>query len=222
MIWALQLSLKQIEQVYDKHASHYDPALKLYRLIGLNAEAYRVRAVELLQLSPGDCVVDLGCGTGLSFPLLVDKIGPEGRLVGVDVSSEMLAGAAGRVEQSGWSNVELVNQDIAAFEYPYPLSGVIAVGSFGYIAELDSVIERAARALSPNGRMVILDGKLPEGWPSWLINGFIGLFRPFQLNVDYFRGHPWEVVPRHFSETIFEERYAGLMYICAGTAPSAS
>ncbi len=99
---------------------------------------------------------------------------------------------------------------------------MIAVGSFGYIAELDSVIERAARALSPNGRMVILDGKLPEGWPSWLINGFIGLFRPFQLNVDYFRGHPWEVVPRHFSETIFEERYAGLMYICAGTAPSAS
>ena len=218
----MRLSLQEIRQVYDLHAIHYDLALKLYRLIGLNAAAYRARAVELLQFSHGDSVVDLGCGTGLSFPLLLDKIGPEGRLIGVDLSDEMLTRAARRAEDSGWDNVELVNEDIATFEYPHPLSGIIAVGSFGYITDLEAVIEKAARALTPDGRMVILDGKLPESWPSWLINAFIWLFRPFQLNLEYFSGHPWEVVPHFFPDVTFEQRYAGLMYISAGTAPSMS
>ena len=86
----MHLSLQEIRDVYGRHAQRYDLALRLYRLIGLRADTYRTRAVELLSLKPGDSVVDLGCGTGLSFPLLLDKIGPQGRLTGVDISAEKL------------------------------------------------------------------------------------------------------------------------------------
>lgn len=87
---SLTISKQEIQAIYQRQAKRFDAALQLYRLIGLRLEAYRLRAVELLHLKRGDCVVDLACGTGLSFPLLVDRIGPEGRLIGVDLSSGML------------------------------------------------------------------------------------------------------------------------------------
>ncbi len=105
-----------------------------------------MRAVELLRLRPGDHVVDLGCGTGLSFPLLQDKIGPEGRLIGVDLTPEMLAVAKERVDRSGWTNVELVQADISTYEFPEAISGVVAVGAFGYVAEFEPVIKKASHA----------------------------------------------------------------------------
>jgi ubiquinone/menaquinone biosynthesis C-methylase UbiE len=216
----MHLSVQEIRDVYDRHAGHYDRALNLYRLIGLRANTYRLRAAELLALHLGDCVIDLGCGTGLSFPLILDKIGPQGRLIGVDLAPEMLAMARKRVERFAWDNVELVEADIAAYEYPDNINGVLAVGSFGYIADHVSVIEKISRALVPGGRLVILDGKKPDGWPMWLFEGFVWLFRPFRLNLDYFAGHPWESVDRFLQDAAFEESYGGLMYISSGTAPS--
>ncbi|MCG6970554.1 MAG: methyltransferase domain-containing protein [Gammaproteobacteria bacterium] len=50
-----------------------------------------------MQLAPGGTVVDLGCGTGLNFPLLQQAVGPVGRVISVDLSAEMLARAGKRV-----------------------------------------------------------------------------------------------------------------------------
>jgi len=54
-------------------------------------EPYRHRAVSELRLQPGDVVLDIGCGTGMSFRPIREAIGAEGRLVGIDPSPEMLA-----------------------------------------------------------------------------------------------------------------------------------
>ncbi len=83
---------------------------------------------------------------------------------------------------------------------------------------LEQVIEKIAHALVPGGRLVIVDGKRPTSWPAWLFNLFVLLFSPFRLNLDYFAGHPWELVPDFFDEPALEELYGGLMYICSGTA----
>src|SRR5262245_40646663 len=48
----------------------------------------RQKAVQLLQLKPGDRVLDTGCGPGGSFPYLVDAVGPSGEVVGVEISPE--------------------------------------------------------------------------------------------------------------------------------------
>jgi demethylmenaquinone methyltransferase/2-methoxy-6-polyprenyl-1,4-benzoquinol methylase len=100
-------STQDIKAKYRRQANRYDFAVQLYRLLGLRIKAYRLRAVDLLRLKRGDCVVDLGCGTGLNFDLLVERIGPEGRLIGVDLSPEMLAGARERAQRSGWSNIRV-------------------------------------------------------------------------------------------------------------------
>ncbi|TMM17197.1 MAG: methyltransferase domain-containing protein, partial [Actinobacteria bacterium] len=72
----------------------------------------RRRAVGRLQLRAGQTVIDVACGTGLTFALLADQIGPDGSLVGIDLSPEMLSQARERVTANGWRNVTLIESAI--------------------------------------------------------------------------------------------------------------
>ena len=77
----------------------YGPGAQFYDILSLECPVYRVgrsRAIKLMGLKPGDRVLDIGCGTGLNFQLLRDKVGPQGHVVGVDASAAMLAQARNR------------------------------------------------------------------------------------------------------------------------------
>lgn len=208
-----------VAAAYQRYARKYDLAVKLYRLIGLHIERCRSRAVELLRLQPGNCVVDLGCGTGLNFPLLIQNIGPEGRLIGVDFSSAMLACAHEKVDRLGWRNVELIEADIAAYDFPDDVNAVLSTGVFGYVGGRERVIEEISHAVVAGGRVAIVDGKRPDRWPTWLFKLFVWLSSPFGLTEQYFDAGSWRLVERFFQDTTFEEVYGGLLYISAGTAP---
>lgn len=86
--------------LYGWRATSYELQLAPYEFI-------RRMAVDQLKLRSGDCVLDLGCGTGMSLPLLHEAVGPAGRVVGVDLSADMLVLALSRVQCEGWTNVEL-------------------------------------------------------------------------------------------------------------------
>jgi len=209
---------KNAEAVYQKYARNYDLVIKFYRLIGLHIEDYREHAVDLLNLKQGDCVLDLGCGTGLNFPHILKKIGPEGRLIGVDFSSEMLACAKERIKRSSWENVQLVHSDIAAYNFPSDINGVISTGVFGYLDERNRIIEKISHILEPEGRLAIIDGKHPSRWPSWLFKLFIWLSSPYGVTEDYFNSDTRELVERYFQNITYKEVYGGLIFILAGSA----
>jgi demethylmenaquinone methyltransferase/2-methoxy-6-polyprenyl-1,4-benzoquinol methylase len=212
------LAKQEVQAMYQSGAKYYDFTTLLYRLIGLRMNRYRSLAVKLLRLKRGGSIIELGCGTGLNFPLLVEQIGPEGRLVGVDLTPGMLERARERVERSGWKNVELVQSDIARYDIPHGVDGVLATGVFGYVAGYDRVIKAASEALVPGGRMVILDGQQPRNLPAWLFKVVLRLGRPFGFTPEYFNVRPRESVERYFQETSFEEMYGGLIYLSCGTA----
>lgn len=90
--------------------TRYRRGARFYDLISAEPvyRAGRRIAIPLLHLQPGDTVLDLGCGTGLNFPLLEAAIGATGRIVGVDASSSMLDRSRQRASQAGWDNVELI------------------------------------------------------------------------------------------------------------------
>ncbi len=203
--------------MYQTGAKHYDFTTILFRLIGLRMKAYRSLVIRKLSLQRGDCVIELGCGTGLNFPSLMEQIGPEGRLIGVDLTPGMLDIARVRVERSGWKNVELIQSDIAAYDFAEGVNGVLAAGLFGYIPEYDRVIRAVSLSLVPGGHLVILDGKQPENLPSWLFKIVLKLGGPFGYTPEYFNVRPWESVERYFRETSFEKRYGGMIYILSGT-----
>ena len=59
-------------------------------------DGIRRRAMEALALQPGDVVIDAGCGTGWCLPMLLEAVGPSGRVIGFDPSEDMLAVARER------------------------------------------------------------------------------------------------------------------------------
>src|SRR5947209_13336070 len=88
-------------ETYRKKAKHYDITSRFYPAPGYPQRAQRLRAVEALGLRPGDSVIDIACGTGLNFPLIDELIGPDGRIVGVDLTDAMIAHAQDRIETNG-------------------------------------------------------------------------------------------------------------------------
>ena len=119
---------------------------------------YRALAVERLALRPGETVIDLGCGTGLSLPLLAPMVGEQGRVIGLDASPDMLALARRRVEAGGWRNVELVEGFAHQFRPERPVDAVLACNVNQLIASRE-VMEQALSWLRPGGRIVAAGGK---------------------------------------------------------------
>src|SRR5215469_338019 len=86
---------------YRKKAKHYDVTSRLYPAPGYPQRTQRLRAVRALGLRAGGTVIDIACGTGLNFQLLEEVIGPDGRIIGVDLTDAMLAQAQDRVKAHG-------------------------------------------------------------------------------------------------------------------------
>lgn len=86
----------------------------------------RLRAIERLALQPGAAVLDVACGTGLSFSPLRERVGATGRVVGIELSPEMAAKARARIDAAGWSNVRLLLADAADADLaPYRFDAVL-------------------------------------------------------------------------------------------------
>ena len=213
-------SKTETQFTYQKISRRYDWHMKVYNLIGMRIAKYRRHAVGLLKLKPGDCVVDLGCGTGLSFPHIMDRIGPDGHLIGVDMTAGMLACARERCDRAGWKNVELVQSEIGSYLFPEKIDAVISTGVMGYVPEYDRVIQNAAQVLAPDGRLVIVDAKQPDTWPLLLFKLLFKIKKPLGLGIEYFDNRSWESVERYFQETALEERYGGWVYFSVGSKPS--
>ena len=86
---------------YRRRADTYDLELTLF-------EPVRVNAIARLGLRPGQTVIDVGCGTGLSLALLRQGVGAGGHIVGIEQCPEMIAQARERVARAGHRNVQLV------------------------------------------------------------------------------------------------------------------
>ena len=111
---------------------------------------------EALAARPGERILDLGCGPGFYVAELLDIVGAEGSVVGIDASAPMLAIAAGRCE--GHRNVELLEADATSL----PVSdgdfdAALSVQVLEYVEEIPAALGEIHRALRPGGRVVIWD-----------------------------------------------------------------
>ena len=123
---------------------------------------------DLAAIAPGETVLDLGSGSGTDTFAAAIKTGPEGRVVGVDMTDAQLAKARDLADQAGFSNVELRTGYI---EDPPVDSGefdcVISNGVINLSPDKAAVFAAAARVLRPGGRLALADivsaKQLPEG-----------------------------------------------------------
>lgn len=146
------MSTRAVTAFYDRWARAYDWFCRLLPGLG----RLRRAAVDALDLDHGDTVVDLGCGTGASLPLLRERVGATGTVVGVDASPGMLGVARRRVARAGWRNVYLVRGDAAQ----PPLDGVEGVlASFvvGLFSDPAAAVERWVDCLAPVALVAVLE-----------------------------------------------------------------
>jgi len=153
----------------------YTAVAPLYDALSAEWPVYRagrVRGIPLLRLSEGNSVLDVGCGTGLNFPLLLDAVGPRGQVLGVDTSRDMLRTARRRLGRPPPPNVHLIERDatrlgdLASEVAPLVGRGPDAI-LFTYALSLMKPWQAAwdgATALArPGTRIVIVDMALPTG-----------------------------------------------------------
>ena len=200
---------------YRRKAKHYDLTSRFYPAPGYPQRAHRLRAVQALGLRPGDSVVDIACGTGLNFPLIERLIGPEGRIVGVDLTDAMLAQAQRRIETHGWSNVSLVQADAAEFDFPSEVDAILSTWALTQVPECGDVIAHGAAALSGGGRWVVLDLKAPDNAPRWLAQFGTAVVRPFGSIDEWIGRRPWEAIRAAMQETLADVSWTELVF---GTA----
>jgi len=214
----------QVIDIYRKRAKNYDFTANLYYLMGYREWAFRRRAVKALNLKHGDTVLEIGCGTGLNFSLYQEVVGPEGQIIGVDLTDAMLEQARKRVSEKDWRNVELVHSDALAYQFPAGVNGIISTFAFSLIPETRQVIEKAANALAPGGRMALLDFQAPSSWPSWLISVGMAAIRPFAVTDEWLERRPWETIKSAMNEFLEDvsvvEMYLGVSYLIAGAKSS--
>ena len=152
---------------YTYTASWYD-TLSAEPIYGVGRE----RAIPALHLQEGSRVLDIGCGTGLNFPLLLAAVGPSGQVVGVDRSREMLEVARRKTTRDPPRNLALVEADAERLDHVtagpdgsgVTFDAVLFTYSLSLMPNWEAAWRRATSLVRPGGRAGIVDMGLPHGW----------------------------------------------------------
>lgn len=195
---------------YRKIAQQYDSTCRLIHPV-------RNRTIERLQLGNGETVIDIASGTGLSLPILSRAVGPQGRVMAIELCPDMAAIAQHRIERHRLDNVvqivaamETVSIDISAdallFHYTHD------------VLRSPAAIERIFCAAKAGARIAIAGFKMPTGWRS--------VFNPWHRYREWgyistFEGvlAPWDRLLPYINDfQICEEFFIGSGYIATARA----
>jgi len=215
---------RDVVKTYQQRAPRYDLAVRLFDTFawfGFNISGWRRQAVSELKLKPGDTVVDIGCGTGLNFPLLHQAVTSNGKIIAVDLSNAMLDQARQAIAANKWANVQLVCADAAQFEFPHKVDAVVSAYALTLVSDCGRVIANSSARLTPGGRLVVLDMAWPKYCPLWWRHVLFFL-RSYGVTADILRRRPWETVQRsmkqRFQDYSQRQFWLGFFYLACGTA----
>lgn len=170
--------------VYDV-VSHHTPGLP--RL--------RARAIQALDLEPGDTVIDLGCGAGPNIPLLRNAVGASGEVVGVDFTGPILERAR---EKHDFPNVRFIQADVTELPLDGAVDAIFASFLCGMLPDPTTTVDGWSTHVRTGGTLGLLDASLSDARIAWpanqVIKGMVFASSP-EKSLDW-ETAPWHTVTR--------------------------
>ena len=192
---------------YRQRAAVYDFELALF-------EPVRRRAIARLALQPGEVVLDMGCGTGLSLPLLHAGVGEAGHVIGVEPSPEMIALARQRVGAMGARRITLIAAQAEAARLPEAADAVLFHFTHDVMRDAEALAQVLGQ-LKPGARVVACGLQWAGLW-AWPINLMV---LPAALrSVTSLEGlhRPWSHLQSQVRIERVEALMAGGVYLVSG------
>ncbi|MBL8525898.1 MAG: methyltransferase domain-containing protein [Betaproteobacteria bacterium] len=174
----------------------------------------RKQAIDALNLRPGETVVDSGCGTGWCLPMLAEKVGTSGHVIGFEPSPDMLAIAQARVTQRKLGNTRLLH----ACGNTVDLGATPDAILFSYTHDLIRSRDALKHVLSqarPGTRIVAASTKL---FPAWFFVGNWYLRYTHRVTITNFEGfeRPWTLLAEFCSHHQVRITVPGSRYLFTG------
>lgn len=195
-------------EAYRREASTYERTTR-------RSGTYRVRAVELLGLRPGETVLDVACGSGLGFEPIERAIGRSGRLVGIDVSPDMLGIARRRVESCGYENVTLCECRAEDLQLEFKVDAVLFSLAHDVLRSEDA-IDAVLRHLRPGARIAAFGAKRA---PAWIFPVRLSVRRRARRYITTFEGfdRPWDKLERAIPGLMVKSVAFGSAFLASAT-----
>ena len=174
-------SKNEIKAFYNKIARTYD------LLAERSEQPMRDKGIALLDPGPGECILEIGCGTGHNLVRLAREVGPTGHVVGIDIAENMVALARQLLESEHLDDRAVVECGDAE-SLPYEtetIDGILMTFTLELfaVADMDVVLSECYRVLRPGGRLVVV-GISKEGRQGFLIKTFEWTHRHFPNLMD--------------------------------------
>ena len=198
---------------YNRDADSYDSQTAPY-------QKYRRDTVKLLPVRRGDVVLDVGCGTGLCFGFLRDKIGSTGHILGIDASAPMLDLAEGRVRSNEWDNVTLLQAPLEDAQIPVTADAALFSATHD-ILQSRPALENVFRHLRPGAWVAASGGKWAPRWKAALNLCVLAVHEPFVTSFTGF-ARPWSLLQHFVEELRVVEVAFGGGYLALGRVSTGS
>jgi SAM-dependent methyltransferase len=193
-------------RAYGRDAGRYDARTSRY-------EAYRRRVIDLLPVSDGDVVVDVGCGTGLCFERLVDRVGDAGTVIGVEPSAQMRALAADRVAGRRWTNVELIGAPVEDAALPTIDHALFC--AVHDVLQSTAALDHVLAHVRDGGWVAATGGKWAPPWALAVNAAVLATHAPFVADFAGFT-RPWALLAERVPGLRVREVALGGGYLASG------